>query len=150
MIYVYVHAPNQCTNGNSKKQEIAVALLRCGSRAHAPRRRALYKPVINDVHSAHMSVFEIAMLVCFGAAWPFSIYRSWKSKQVAGKSLPFLVVILFGYLSGAMHKIFFSFDFVIILYGVNFCMVLIDIMLYMRNRLYHTRQSAPAHDSDSV
>jgi hypothetical protein len=97
-----------------------------------------------------MSVFEIAMLVCFGAAWPFSIHRSWKSKQVAGKSLPFLVVILVGYLAGAMHKIFFSFDFVIILYGVNFCMVLIDIMLYMRNRLYHTQQSAPVPDSDSV
>jgi hypothetical protein len=35
-----------------------------------------------------MSVFEIAMLVCFGAAWPVSIYKSLKTRAVAGKSLP--------------------------------------------------------------
>lgn len=94
------------------------------------------------VESADMSVFEIAMLVCFGAAWPFSIYRSWKSRQIAGKSLPFLVVILVGYLAGTLHKILFAFDYVIILYIVNFCMVLIDILLYGRNRLYHIKHSA--------
>ncbi len=87
------------------------------------------------------------MLVCFGAAWPFSIYKSWKSKQTAGKSLVFLCVILIGYVAGALHKIFFSFDYVIILYICNFCMVLIDILLYLRNRLYHTRESAHAANS---
>ena len=89
-----------------------------------------------------MSIFEIVMLVCFGAAWPFSIYRSWRSKQIAGKSLTFLMVVLVGYLSGILHKVFFSFDYVIILYILNFCMVSIDITLFLRNRLYHVKQSA--------
>jgi uncharacterized membrane protein len=88
-----------------------------------------------------MSIFEIVMLVCFGSAWPFSIYKSWKSRETAGKSLPFLLVILVGYLAGALHKVFYSFDYVIVLYIVNSIMVLTDILLYLRNRMYHVRQS---------
>ena len=81
------------------------------------------------------------MLVCFGAAWPFYIYESIRSRSVAGKSLPFLIIVLVGYIAGTLHKAIFSFDFVIVLYICNFCMVLTDIALYLRNRLYHIRQS---------
>lgn len=88
-----------------------------------------------------MSPFEIAMLVCFGSAWPLSIYKSWKSKAIAGKSLPFLFVILTGYAAGTLHKVFFSMDGVIVLYMLNFCMVATDIALYFRNRLYHIKAS---------
>ena len=88
-----------------------------------------------------MSPFEILMLVCFGAAWPFSIYKSWRSREVAGKSVVFLFVIFAGYVSGAVHKVFYSFDTVIILYILNGVMVLIDILLYFHNRLYHVRSS---------
>jgi hypothetical protein len=88
-----------------------------------------------------MSIFEILMLVCFGAAWPFSIYKSWKSRQVAGKSLLFLIVILVGYASGIVHKFLYRYDAVIFLYILNGIMVSIDIALYARNRLYHSRQS---------
>ena len=88
-----------------------------------------------------LSVFEIVMLVCFGAAWPFSIYKSWKSGQIAGKSLPFLLVILIGYASGILHKVFFNYDRVIFLYALNFAMVLVDISLYLRNRVRFIRES---------
>ena len=27
-----------------------------------------------------MSIFEVLMLLCFGAAWPFSIYKSYTLK----------------------------------------------------------------------
>lgn len=81
-----------------------------------------------------MSVFEIMMLICFGLAWPTSIYKSIKSKSTKGKSLNFLLIILLGYLAGILHKIFYSPDFVIILYFINFMMVLTDILLYFRNR----------------
>ncbi|MBN2078711.1 MAG: hypothetical protein JW838_07075 [Spirochaetes bacterium] len=81
-----------------------------------------------------MSVFEIIMLVCFGSAWPFSIYRSWRSKSVAGKSILFLLVVLTGYLAGILHKVFFHLDRVIVLYIVNFMLVFTDIMLYLRYR----------------
>ena len=83
-----------------------------------------------------MSVFEIIMLVCFGAAWPFSIYKSYRSKSTSGKSVVFLFIILIGYLAGLLHKVFFNFDLVIVLYGINAVMVSIDILLYFRNRRY--------------
>lgn len=74
------------------------------------------------------------MLVCFGAAWPVSIYKSWKSRSVEGKSLFFLLIVLAGYVAGILHKIFFLYDGVIILYFVNFCMISLDVMLYFRNK----------------
>jgi hypothetical protein len=80
-----------------------------------------------------MSIFEIVMLVCFGCAWPFSIYRSWKSKSVKGKSLVFLIIVLVGYLSGILHKIIYNFDNVIYLYITNFTLVSIDTALFIRN-----------------
>ncbi len=89
-----------------------------------------------------MSPFEIIMLVCFGLAWPFSIYKSATTRQIGSKSLLFLIALLIGYVAGVLHKIFFYFDLVIILYALNGTMVSIDIALYLRNRAYHIRQSA--------
>lgn len=81
-----------------------------------------------------MSIFEIIMLICFGAAWPFSIYKSYKSRQIAGKSLTFLYVVLIGYLSGIIHKLLYSKDLVVYLYVLNSIMVLTDLALYYRNQ----------------
>jgi hypothetical protein len=88
-----------------------------------------------------VSVFEITMLLCFGAAWPVSIYKSWKTRQIAGKSLPFLVIVLVGYAAGILNKIVVHYDLVIFLYILNAVMVSIDIVLYLRNRLRYTRES---------
>lgn len=73
------------------------------------------------------------MLVCFGAAWPFSIYRSYISRSNAGKSVAFLFVVLIGYIAGIFHKIFNNFDAVVYLYGFNGILVIADILLYYRN-----------------
>ena len=81
-----------------------------------------------------MSVFEATMLICFGAAWPVSIYKSYKSRTNGGKSLFFLIVVAIGYLSGVTHKLIYNFDLVIYLYIANAIMVFIDIALYYRNR----------------
>ncbi|MEZ7892276.1 MAG: hypothetical protein QMC67_11065 [Candidatus Wallbacteria bacterium] len=80
-----------------------------------------------------MSPFEIIMMICFGSAWPFSIYKSYTSKSVKGKSFQFLIVVIIGYAAGIMHKIFYNFDKVIILYILNTLMVGIDAVLYIRN-----------------
>jgi hypothetical protein len=80
-----------------------------------------------------MSVFEMTMLVCFGAAWPASIYRSWVSRAIAGKSIIFLIIVETGYIAGIVHKLVYSLDGVILLYVLNAIMVLIDIALYCRN-----------------
>lgn len=80
-----------------------------------------------------MSIFEIIMLVCFGAAWPVSILKSWRSRTNNGKSLFFLVIVLTGYIAGILHKIFFYYDMVIILYFMNFTMITVDLLIYFRN-----------------
>lgn len=81
-----------------------------------------------------MSHFEIIMLICFGAAWPFSIYRSWVSRSTKGKSLLFMIIVMCGYIAGVLHKLIFDHDLVIYLYALNFLMVAVDVGLYLRNR----------------
>jgi len=87
-----------------------------------------------------MSIFEIIMLVCFGAAWPFSIYRSYKSRSTKGKSLFFLVIVAIGYASGVIHKLLYNRDIVTYLYLLNFIMVSTDMALYFRNKRLMNRQ----------
>ena len=60
---------------------------------------------------------------------------------MGSKSLLFLFVIFCGYVGGILHKVFYHYDSVIYLYSLNATMVLIDILLYLRNRLYHARAS---------
>ena len=77
--------------------------------------------------------FEICMLLCFGAAWPLSVYKSWKSNSNEGKSIGFLLVVLAGYINGIMFKITGNMNYVFGLYLFNTVMVLLDILLYIRN-----------------
>lgn len=81
-----------------------------------------------------MSFFEIVMLLCFGAAWPFSIYKSLKSKSTKGKSIVFLVILIIGYLAGILNKLFYNLDPVIYLYIINLLMVGVDSLLWVRNK----------------
>lgn len=83
-----------------------------------------------------MSIFEIIMLLCFGAAWPFSIYRSYVSRSTKGKSIAFLLIVIAGYCAGILHKIFYNYDLVIWFYAANMMMVIIDTLLYIRNRRF--------------
>jgi len=81
-----------------------------------------------------MPIFEIAMLLCFGAAWPFSIYRSYTSRSTRGKSVVFLWIVWIGYVFGILNKWFAGLDYVVCFYLLNLGMVSIDIGLYYRNR----------------
>ncbi len=93
-----------------------------------------------------MSIYEITMLVCFGAAWPVSICKSWRSGKVGSKSARFLVMVLIGYTAGVIHKVKYNFDGVTWLYVLNGLMVSIDLALYFRNR--KLEQARPATISD--
>lgn len=81
-----------------------------------------------------MSVFEAIMLICFGLAWPFSIYKSWKTKENGSKSLMFLSALIIGYISGIIHKILYNYDGIIFLYILNAIMVSIEILFFIRNK----------------
>ncbi len=79
-----------------------------------------------------MSIFEILMLVCFGLSWPISIAKAIRIKRVEGKSPLFMAIICVGYLSGILHKLLFSPDWIIALYVLNLVMVATDLYLYYR------------------
>ena len=91
-----------------------------------------------------MSIFEIIMLICFGLAWPFSIYKSWKTKTNGSKSLMFLLALLIGYLSGIIHKIIYNFDGVIFLYIVNAGMVCVEIGFFIYNKSLVNKKTGAA------
>ena len=87
---------------------------------------------------------ETLMLICFGAAWPLSIVKSWKSRTAKGKSLSFLIIILVGYCAG-MVKVALTDGwggFLMIPYGINFFMVSIDAALYSHNRKLDAAEDA--------
>jgi hypothetical protein len=86
-------------------------------------------------------IFEAIMLICFGAAWPLSIYKSYKSRANHGKSVFFLYVILLGYFAGIIYQFMVNASdyFVIILFITNSLMVTIDILLFYRNEIIMSR-----------
>jgi len=79
-------------------------------------------------------IFEAIMLICFGLAWPFSIYKTWKTKTSNGKSLFFLAVILIGYIAGILFEVFGEMNKVIYLYLLNTCLVIVDMILSIKYR----------------
>lgn len=79
-------------------------------------------------------LFESIMLICFGAAWPVSIHKSWTSRSTAGKSVLFLWIVETGYVSGIAYKLSSNPNAVVYLYLLNAVMVGTDIVLFYRNR----------------
>jgi hypothetical protein len=82
------------------------------------------------------TIFELVMLVCFGISWPFAIARTLKTKNVKGLSTTFYFSVIIGYISGILHKILYSMDYVIYFYALNAIMVAFQISLvfYYRKR----------------
>jgi hypothetical protein len=80
-------------------------------------------------------LLETAMLVAFGAAWPASIVKSWKSGTARGKSLAFLVIVEIGYGAGLSAKLFYRpLDYVVAFYILDALLVFVEILIYGRNR----------------
>ena len=83
----------------------------------------------------HASIFEAIMLICFGFAWPTSIYKSYTSRRNDGKSLYFMVIVFIGYIAGIIYQILIAphTHYMFYLFAINLTMVGIDIVLYFRN-----------------
>ena len=80
-----------------------------------------------------MNIFEAGMLLCFGASWPAAVLKTYRTKNVEGKSLLFLSLILIGYICGMINKVLnFGYDFVFWLYVLNFMLVFCDFVLYFK------------------
>ncbi|MBN2711177.1 MAG: hypothetical protein JXR97_01935 [Planctomycetes bacterium] len=81
-----------------------------------------------------MSPFEAGMLVCFGASWPFAVYKTWKTKSCHAKSFAFMWLIFIGYISGIIHRTWWAPNAAIWLYILNGALVFTDIALSYRYR----------------
>ena len=80
-----------------------------------------------------MNIFEAGMLLCFGASWPAAVLKTYRTKNVEGKSVLFLFLILIGYICGMINKVLnFGYDFVFWLYVLNFALVFCYFVLYFR------------------
>ena len=80
-------------------------------------------------------LLEILMIVSFGFSWPLNVIKSYKARTTKGKSLAFLLLILFGYVCGITSKLIApSFKwYVLFFYVLNFIMVSADLLMYIRN-----------------
>lgn len=84
-------------------------------------------------------ILEILMLICFGFSWPLNVIKSYKARTTKGKSLPFLLLIISGYIAGIASKFVNpAFDFadkwyVLFFYFLNLVMVSLDVVMYARN-----------------
>ena len=82
------------------------------------------------------AIFETIMLVCFGLSWPINVVKAYKAGTTKGTSLPFIILIITGYLAGVTAKIVNGqFNYVFIVYIINLLIVMLNVVVYFRN--YH-------------
>ena len=80
------------------------------------------------------SILETVMLVCFGFSWPLNVMKPYKAKTAKGTSLPFILLIVAGYIAGITAKVITDqINYVLIAYIVNLAIVSLNIVIYFRN-----------------
>ncbi len=80
-------------------------------------------------------LFEALMLVCFGFSWPLNVSKAYRARTAKGMSLPFIVLIITGYVAGITAKIMNSqFNYVLAVYFLNLAIVMTNMLVYFRNK----------------
>ena len=80
------------------------------------------------------SIFETIMLVCFGLSWPLNVIKAYRARTAQGTSLPFIMLIITGYVAGIAAKIVtHQINYVFVVYLINLAIVLINVIVYFRN-----------------
>lgn len=86
-------------------------------------------------------LFEVGMLISFGASWPMNVIKSFRARTTRGKSLAFLFLIIAGYILGIISKVanpvymnsISQKWYVLFFYIFNLITVSADLILYIRN-----------------
>ena len=80
------------------------------------------------------SIFETVMLVYFGFSWPLNVIKAYKAKTAKGTSLPFILLIITGYIAGISAKLISGqINYVLIAYILNLTIVSLNVIVYFRN-----------------
>lgn len=82
-------------------------------------------------------IFESIMLICFGLSWPMSVVKNVKARTAKSMSLPFILLIITGYIAGITAKIISkNFTYVLAIYILNLIFVSANLVVYFINRRY--------------
>ena len=93
------------------------------------------------------SIFEAAMLVCFGFSWPMNVRKAIKAKSAKGMSLAFILLIIVGYIAGITAKLMnHQINYVLAVYILNLVIVFTNLVVYFRNRALDRRSEAVKMD----
>ena len=80
------------------------------------------------------SILETVMLVCFGFSWPLNVIKAYRAKTAKGTSLPFIMLIITGYIAGISAKLISGqINYVLIAYILNLAIVSLNLIVYFRN-----------------
>ena len=79
-------------------------------------------------------ILETVMLVCFGFSWPMNLIKAYKAKTAKSTSLPFILLIITGYIAGILAKIVLgNINYVLAAYLINLAIVSLNLVVYFRN-----------------
>ncbi|MDD3123610.1 MAG: hypothetical protein PHC62_08890 [Candidatus Izemoplasmatales bacterium] len=79
-------------------------------------------------------LFEVGMMICFGFSWPIACVKAYNGRTTKGISIYSVTLILTGYAFGITYKILNgNINYVIIAYILNFTIVSIYALIYIRN-----------------
>ncbi len=82
-------------------------------------------------------VLESVMLICFGLSWPVSVVKNIKAHTAKSMSLPFILLIIMGYIAGISAKLInHNLSYVLVIYFLNLFFVSINLVVYFINRSY--------------
>lgn len=82
------------------------------------------------------AILETVMLICFGLSWPMNLIKAYKARTAKSTSLPFILLIITGYVAGIIAKLLVP-DvkwFVLAVYILNLVIVSGNLVVYFRNK----------------
>ena len=79
-------------------------------------------------------ILEATMMAMFGLSWPINALKSWRARTAVATSLPFLLLITFGYVVGIASKIVGdNVNWVVVVYAINLLLLIVNVCIYFRN-----------------
>ena len=90
-----------------------------------------------------IEIFESVMLICFGLSWPMSVVKNIRAHSAKAMSLPFILLIIIGYVAGITAKICSgNYSYVLVIYVLNLAFVATNLVVYFINRRNDKRHAA--------
>ena len=97
------------------------------------------------------NILESMRLLCFGFSWPLSAIKSYRTRTTRGMSLPFILLIIFGYICGITAKLIsHNITYVLAVYIFNLLAVSTNLLVYFRNKKLDNAHNATSHKSESA